>query len=209
MKNGASSTVPQKFDFVNSSVFLDLRWGEVYASCMHPLFPYEQNTAKVSLLGKVERRDEHTLMLTYDIVNPRGIVKNAPHGEEQRITGNRLIRAHELWKDTCFELFFSEPGSGEYFECNVNVKGKWNVYAFTAYRNPMPPQEVPVFRVTSVRVGEGILAAEIVGELPLPRTLECGLSAVINTTQGEFFYATSHKSTKPDFHMRESFVVRV
>lgn len=176
---------------------------------MHPLFPYEQNTAKVSLSGTVERRDEKTLVLTYDIIDPRGVLKNAPQGAEQNIEGNALVRAHELWKDTCFELFWSEPGKENYFECNVNVEGKWNVYTFDSYRNPKPPVEASEYRVTKVAVGEGMIEAEIVCNETLPLSLECALTAIVNTEEGEFFYATAHKGKEPDFHVRESFVVRV
>ncbi len=174
---------------------------------MYPLFPYEQNTAKVSLTGTVVRKDEKTLLLTYDVINPRGALI---HGPEREVVyeSHALVRAHELWKDTCFELFWSEPGMDSYFECNVNVEGKWNIYTFDSYRNPKPPVEATQYRITKVTVGEGMIEAEIVCEETLPLTLECGLTAIVNTTEGEFFYATAHKGKEPDFHVRESFVVR-
>jgi hypothetical protein len=178
----------------------------VYVS-MHPLFPYSQNATKLTMTGELKRSSIHSLVLT--ISDPRGALRNGPQGDEKSLAGEALIRAHELWQDTCFECFWSEPGKTDYYEMNASAGGKWNVYHFDSYRAPQPPRETDDYRVTEVTVKEGEVHITVQSELELPPVLECGITMIANTNDGEQYYALAHKGTEPDFHVRESFVVRV
>ncbi len=42
-------------------------------------------------------------------------------------------RRHELWKRTCFEVFFGFAGEN-YLELNVSPEGHWQAYEFSSYR---------------------------------------------------------------------------
>ena len=176
---------------------------------MYPLFPFSQNTSKITLSGSVERQDEHSLKVTFLISDPRGALIYGPQGEHIKYDEERLVRKHELWKHTCFELFISSKGSESYYECNVNTKGEWNMYHFDSYRMPQPPTETEAYRVVSIECKEGEITAVIRSRDELPSVLDCALTAVIVTTHGESFYALAHKGEKPDFHIRESFVMEV
>ncbi len=176
---------------------------------MHPLFPFSQNTSKITLSGSVERVDNTSLKVSFLISDPRGALIHGPQGEYIKYDEERLMRKHELWKDTCFEFFFSIPQRDTYYECNLNTKGEWNMYCFDSYRTPQPPTETEAFRVVSIACKEGEITAVIGSQDELPSVLDCALTAVIVTTSGESYYAIAHKGEKPDFHVRESFVLEV
>ncbi len=136
---------------------------------MHPLFPYSQNSVKIIVSGSIARIDTESLKVTFELMDPRGALQNGPEGTETRFRESELTRAHELWKDTCFELFWSEVGKSDYYECNVSAGGKWNIYHFDSYRNPVPPQEATAYRVTEVEVEEGRIAFTIASTAPVPQ----------------------------------------
>jgi len=43
-------------------------------------------------------------------------------------------RANNLWKSTCFELFFSHKDEKKYKEINISPSTEWNSYHFKEYR---------------------------------------------------------------------------
>ncbi len=176
---------------------------------MHPLFPFTQNTSKITLSGNVERLGVQSLKVTFHISDPRGALKNGPEGDVRHYAEHELTRAHELWKDTCFEFFFSVPLHDDYYECNLNTKGKWNMYYFDSYRTPQPPRETNQYRLIAVETVEGEISAIISSEKALPNTLEVGITAIVVTSEGESFYAVAHKGNEPDFHLRESFMLKI
>lgn len=173
---------------------------------MHPLFPFRQNMLKLSVTGSVERRGTRSLVITYEITDPRGVLRGGPHGLCE-VSGDALVRAHELWKDTCFEFFWSEPGLTSYYECNVESGGKWNVYFFDTYRHPMPPQETDQYDVTRIRSSEGQVQVFLEAKTPIPATLECSFTAVLMTQEGAQFYAGKHGGRDPDFHIRTTLCI--
>lgn len=177
---------------------------------MHPLFPFAQHTQKLSLMGSVDRlRSTNVIQCTYEIIDPRMVLRHGPTSDQSVYEKDNLVRADDLWRDTCFELFWSELDHEDYFECNIQANGQWNIYHFDSYRSPQVPRETSEYQVVRIVSEEGRVECTIEREAPLPRRLECGLSAVIMTDSGELFYALTHKGTVPDFHIRESFVVRI
>lgn len=180
----------------------------MYRRHMKKLLPYGENTILLGLEVELVRADERTLVLRFLLSDPDAIVRNGPV-HEVMYEGESLMRAHELWKDTCFECFWGESGKEEYYECNLSVEGKWNVYRFDSYRNPAPPKEALDYRVTKITTSQGRLEAEIVCDTTLPESFNCSLTAILNTKDGELFYALTHAGNQPDFHIRESFVLTV
>jgi hypothetical protein len=144
---------------------------------------------------------------------------------EYRLSGDldRLImpgpslaaaRRHELWRQTCLEVFFGIPGESAYWEGNFSPCGNWNVYRFSDYRQGMR-EEKAVARPVCRQVMEG-------GEQLFSRTLdihkicgdssdlEIGISCVLKDVHGVFSYwAIAHRGLKPDFHDRRSFLLKV
>jgi hypothetical protein len=118
-------------------------------------------------------------------------------------------RADGLWQDTCFELFFAAPGATTYHEVNLAPSGDWNVYRFTGYRHagePDPTLATLPFTVTRDR--DGLRVAALVAA---PSSLlEIGLTAIVRDRAGAIsHWALHHAGDRPDFHRRESFVLRV
>lgn len=122
-------------------------------------------------------------------------------------------RVHELWKTTCFEMFFGISGSSEYWELNFSVNGSWNLYHFKSYRDAfMSQQEERVNQIEFQQQQENDL---IILEVRIPiqkldlqgKKLEVGLTSVIEFKDKEkAYFALKHVGDKPDFHQRDSFI---
>ncbi|MDR0577571.1 MAG: DOMON-like domain-containing protein [Candidatus Accumulibacter sp.] len=136
-----------------------------------------------------------------------------------RIPAERLPeRGDSLWEQTCFEAFAGLEGDSGYREFNFSPSGRWAVYDFGDYRRRLPDPEVAAPRIAA-RATEGRLELEAIAPLSsLPPALsgaawEIGLSAVVETTDavdgGRSYWALRHSSPRPDFHLRDSFALRL
>ncbi|AJP74382.1 hypothetical protein TS85_08635 [Sphingomonas hengshuiensis] len=121
-------------------------------------------------------------------------------------------RRDELWRHTCFELFFREGASGAYHEFNFAPSRHWAAYRFDSYREGMAPSAVtgvdiyletdPTrFALTAwldVRPFRGIYGKHV------------SLTAVIEETDGtKSYWALAHPPGKPDFHDPACFVLEL
>jgi len=135
---------------------------------------------------------------------------------------NRPSRKDELWKTTCFELFFSIQGQTDYFELNFSPSGEWNAYHFDSYRNGMETE----MRIQATQIRHGLkdglfelqttvdlsqLMTELRAQLGSPNiTLDASLSAVIQNQKGSTtFWALRHVGNQPNFHLRDSFILKI
>lgn len=117
-------------------------------------------------------------------------------------------RANKLWQSTCFEAFWGTPFAKKYYEMNVTADGRWNVYVFTDYRKPNPPEPTSDFRLHSLTVTNERLDAEFKTAIR-PKVVEAALCAVLRTQNNEnYYYSAKHTGSKPDFHLREGFTIR-
>lgn len=109
-------------------------------------------------------------------------------------------RRNELWKTTCFEAFFKDPHSSKYWELNMSPKGDWNIYAFTDYREPQPPQADYTAKLTRFNFGLGKLTAQLI--LPqINSNFLISLNCIIEELNGsKAYWALAHQTDKPDFH---------
>jgi hypothetical protein len=77
----------------------------------------------------------------------------------------QLYRARNLWEQNCLELFWGFEGDTSYFELNLSLAahllGAWNLYEFTDYRTPEPPQDSQAFDLISLKIGSESLAGAI------------------------------------------------
>ena len=176
----------------------------------HPftLRPFEERPPNSDLrLGGTVRRSADTLSIRYLLEgNLDGVVIPAPEGPPCRRDG--------LWESTCFECFLALPSQPAYWEFNLSPGGDWNVYRLSGYRLGLAPEmgyRQLGFAVT--RRPDG-LSLEL--ECPLPPAtrgvphLDLGISAVVESRQGELSYwALHHPAPQPDFHRRESFLIRL
>lgn len=152
-------------------------------------------------------RESNLLALRYDLVDPHAQVVVPPWAELP-------ARKHNLWKTTCFEFFVTAHGDNTYWEFNLAPSGDWNVYRLESYRAGLHEEsavnELP-FRVN--RQVDGLtLELEIdLGKIITPtQSVDLSATAVIECGNGTVSYwAIAHRGEKPDFHLRESFVVEL
>lgn len=120
-------------------------------------------------------------------------------------------RQDNLWQTTCFELFLALEGSA-YAEFNFSPSTCWAAYLFDAYRSGMRPAQGirPVIAVE--RSGNRLDVAVELDLAPLVPDLNraLGLSAVIEEQDGgKSWWALTHPSEKPDFHLRDCFALQL
>lgn len=169
-------------------------------------FPGEGPRFSLEIKGAIARRGA-TLDLRYEL---RGDVAAV------RLPGPacRPGRRHGLWEETCFEFFLAPQNSPRYWEFNLSPAGHWNVYSFQEYRLGM--QEEPAIASLPAAIrrkpDELVLAlkVEVAGIIPLGQPLVATIAAVIQGQDfGITYWALTHTGSRPDFHRREAFIIRL
>ncbi|QIK95977.1 hypothetical protein G7076_05430 [Sphingomonas sp. HDW15A] len=108
------------------------------------------------------------------------------------------VRADNLWRSTCFELFVSFDG-GAYREFNLSPSGAWAAYDFTGYREEMRHAPADVLIRADHDASRLILLADIQADFPPYATV--GMTAVVDEADEIIrYWATSFEPGKPDFH---------
>ena len=123
-------------------------------------------------------------------------------------------RRDELWRTTCLEFFLAAPGKEAYWEFNLSPEGHWNVYRFDGYRQGMAPEAG--YDTLPFQVRRDPHSLQLSLHCPLPpgigpdQPIEVGICAVLEL-EGSLptFWALTHPGTKPDFHRRDSFAIRL
>ena len=119
--------------------------------------------------------------------------------------------ADNLWQQTCCEAFVAAANTEPYREFNFSPSAQWAVYQFAAYRqrdSRFQPPSAP--QITLHQQADGFeLAATIPSELiPPSDVLDLALTTVIEASDGsKSYWALSHGTTQPDFHLRQSFTL--
>ncbi|CAK8716505.1 Dihydroorotate oxidase B, electron transfer subunit [Candidatus Electrothrix laxa] len=123
-------------------------------------------------------------------------------------------RRDELWQTTCFEFFVAVSGSPQYWEVNLSPSGDWNVYAFTEYRQGMREES----SITALSFSQHLQNKfyQLALDFPLAQlvasdqSIDVAVSVILQGHNGQRgFYALTHCDSQPDFHQRESFLVRL
>ena len=129
----------------------------------------------------------------------------------------RSEAADELWRHTCCELFIGVAGDAAYREFNWSPSGQWAMYCFSAYRvrdRSMQDCAAPAPRIKFAAGAEGWTLQARLAAAALPRgaaaQIELGVAAVLEAADGRLSYwALRHAATRPDFHRRDTFVLRL
>lgn len=123
------------------------------------------------------------------------------HGDLNRIAipaPAETGRFDDLWKTTCFEIFWSHDGTA-YREFNLSPSSRWACYDFDGFREGMrdAPAEV---EIAFTRGGDWLqLIADIRADLPVPATV--ALNGIIEDHDGvNRFWALEFAQGKPEFH---------
>lgn len=164
---------------------------ETYQLTSHPAFPPSRIThVEARIIG----HDANWLRARWRIEGTGGLVVPPFAGKG---------RADELWKTTCFELFFKPLSGDSYTELNLSPSERWNAYDFQSNREGMQQRPFPQEPQCTLRRGTNMAifdAAIPVAGLP---SVPCkvGFTAVLEEEGGLLSYwSMAHASEKPDFH---------
>lgn len=117
--------------------------------------------------------------------------------------GNK-VRAHELWRSTCFELFLKPQGQESYQEWNLSPSRQWNAYVFDRYREGMRDLEMERAPDCVWHGGRGFaLFDTAIPRIALPdANCAMALAAIIEEEGGRLSYwSIAHPDAeRPDFH---------
>ena len=116
-----------------------------------------------------------------------------------------------LWEHTCFEAFWGWEGESSYWELNTSPSGDWNIYYFDDYRMGQKSEERLV-QVQFERHTHSLIVrvdlSRILNSNTMP--LRVGLTAVIELKSGQkTYWAIAHGADRPDFHLRNSFIIQI
>ncbi len=111
------------------------------------------------------------------------------------------VRMDNLWRTSCFEIFWQPDGGAYYREFNLSPSTRWACYDFDDFRlnSRNAPADVAIqYR----REGDTLVVeAEIVSELPVPA--DVALNGIIEDKQGNIqFWALAFPAGKPEFHSK-------
>ena len=163
--------------------------------------PQSEPPSDCMLSGRIMIPSEEFLIVEFKFEDPRHLVEGW-----EAFGKAKIVRRHELWKNTCFEAFWKAPNNEEYYELNANLKGEWNIYRFESYRTPQPPQEAKTFRVDSIISQSGNLQIGIQGDWQKVSDLSWNLTAIVCAQKGPTsHWAWKHAKDKPDFHSQDCF----
>jgi hypothetical protein len=109
-------------------------------------------------------------------------------------------RIDNLWKTTCFEIFWQPLGDTYYREFNLSPSGRWAAYDFDSFREGMRDAPVDSISIACSHDAEGlVLKASIASKLPAPA--QVALNAIVEHPGGGLqFWALAFPPGKPEFH---------
>lgn len=118
-------------------------------------------------------------------------------------------RENDLWKTTCFEIFWQEEGQDKYREFNLSPSSKWAAYDFDSFREGMRDAAVGSMSITMSHGGEELTLEVAIGsDLPLPAQI--ALNAVIEDKQGNIqYWALAFPDGKAEFHSATCRILRL
>jgi hypothetical protein len=107
-------------------------------------------------------------------------------------------RLDDLWRTTCFEIFWSHDGTS-YREFNLSPSTRWACYDFDSFRAGMRNAPAEVAIIVSQSEAELRLEAVVQSDLPLPATV--ALNAIIKDADGvNRFWALDFATGAAEFH---------
>lgn len=121
-------------------------------------------------------------------------------------------RRLQLWRQTCFELFWGPLQEPNYWELNAAPAGHWNILAFAGYRRGLTEEPRIGARVTTCHHPDGfsLRCTLPVASLGCPGPYRLAPAVIICLgDEGRTFWAVRHPGETPDFHHPLSFALTV
>ena len=109
-------------------------------------------------------------------------------------------RTDDLWRTTCFEVFWQPVGGEAYREFNLSPSGRWAAYRFDRFREGMRDAPVPAISLACSHSDHELeLTAAIAADLVAPA--QVALNAVVERADGAMqYWALGFPPGKPEFH---------
>jgi hypothetical protein len=108
-------------------------------------------------------------------------------------------RFDDLWRTTCFEIFWQPEGRASYREFNLSPSTRWACYDFDDFRAGVRNAPADVTITVSVSDDRLELTADIISDLPLPAKV--ALNAIVEDADGVGrFWALAFAAGAPEFH---------
>jgi hypothetical protein len=169
-------------------------------------FPTDTRLPQIEINGRVNRKGSD-LSIEYQLFGDLNALSIAPPASSPS-------RQFHLWEATCFEFFIGIPGDANYWEFNLSPSGDWAVLVLDDYRQglrdelafsslPFKVDRYPNYITLSLEfdLSELILAEQ---------DLEMSVTTVIKSSQDDLSYwAISHSGKEADFHLRDSFAIKL
>ncbi|PIR22043.1 MAG: hypothetical protein COV44_09700 [Deltaproteobacteria bacterium CG11_big_fil_rev_8_21_14_0_20_45_16] len=116
----------------------------------------------------------------------------------------------KLWERTCFEVFFAKENSTNYEEWNFSPSGDWWSASFLDYRQGETGSPGDPKLLELKTNGADLLQLKVRLPLSIDDKLQVGIAATLKHLGNRHSYwALRHTRTQPDFHDRESFVLKL
>jgi hypothetical protein len=171
-------------------------------------FTTESSLPRVEISGNIDRNDEY-LSIEYQLQGDLNSIAIDP----PKIFPSRQS---ELWTKTCFEFFIGVPGDRNYWEFNLSPSGDWNVFHLDDYRRGLRDETAftslpfTVEREANSLVLKLNISIESLSESLRQRDLEISVTTVIESDRNEISYwALTHTGKEADFHLRDSFMLKL
>jgi len=176
------------------------------------LRPFEKDVSLsgIECKGHLTRRID-TLFVHYEIIGSSLRIDIPERKQEPS-------RKRGLWENTCLELFVAVRDCDQYWEFNLSPSEDWNVFRFEHYRNERYAdklREEPLvaslpFR-TQRQSGSFLLDVEFSLDklIRKDRLLEIGIGAIMKFNKDKTHWALTHCGSVPDFHSRDSFIIKL
>lgn len=109
-------------------------------------------------------------------------------------------RMDNLWKTTCFEIFWQPDGGQYYREFNLSPSSRWACYDFDGFRLNSRDAPIHAIAIASSHSDNRLeLEASIASELPLPAKV--ALNAIVEDVDDNIqFWALAFEAGKAEFH---------
>ncbi|NCP13269.1 MAG: hypothetical protein GW858_03775 [Sphingomonadales bacterium] len=109
-------------------------------------------------------------------------------------------RRDNLWKTTCFEVFWQPLGDTCYREFNLSPSGQWAAYDFDSFRKAIRDAPVEAIAIACSHTDNGMaLKASIAAKLPDPA--QVALNAIVEHPNGAMqYWAMAFPPGTPEFH---------
>jgi hypothetical protein len=170
------------------------------------LYPFSNNSAPEGIRVTANvARESNVLAVEFSLTDPQSLVM-------MQTPATSPTRCDNLWQETCFEFFLSPQGSQAYWEFNLSPSGNWNIYHLDSYRQGLRAEngftDLPFSAKHSAHQFLLNIQIDLSPLAPFKQAIDMGITTVIKTKRGEMTYwALKHCGTKPDFHLRESFIL--